>query len=256
MRKPFVAGNWKMHKTLGESLELASRMLPELEAIFGVDSVICPPFTSLSAVSELLKESVVSIGAQNVHWEPSGPYTGEISPPMLVDLCEYVIIGHSERRAYFYEIDETVNKKVKAVLANDMVPIVCIGETLDENDAGLTAEVVSRQLDRGLDGLGKNIFDADEEPLIVAYEPVWAIGTGRAATVEVASNVISDVIRPVIASKFSLKAAERIRILYGGSVKANNAAEFFGNDEIDGGLIGGASLKSEEFVNIVRAAQV
>ena len=250
MRKPFVAGNWKMNKTAAEARELVSAMLPELQSVTSVDRVICPTATAVMAVSEILSGTGVGIGTQNMHWEESGAYTGELSPAMVKEFCEYVILGHSERRAYFCETDETVNKKVKAALAHGLIPIVCVGETLEENEAGKTDEVVIREIKEGLKGLSK----ADAAKIIVAYEPIWAIGTGKAATGELANDVIGRTIRTPLKEMFGEDVAEQIRILYGGSVKGSNAAEFFTQPEIDGALVGGASLKADDFPKIAKAA--
>ena len=250
MRKPFVAGNWKMNKTAAEARELVSAMLPELQSVTSVDRVICPTATAVMAVSEILSGTGVGIGTQNMHWEESGAYTGELSPAMVKEFCEYVILGHSERRAYFCETDETVNKKVKAALAHGLIPIVCVGETLEENEAGKTDEVVIREIKEGLKGLSK----ADAAKIIVAYEPIWAIGTGKAATGELANDVIGRTIRTPLKEMFGEDVAEQIRILYGGSVKGSNAAEFFSQPEIDGALVGGASLKADDFPKIAKAA--
>lgn len=258
MRRPFIAGNWKMFKTVAETRHLVSELVPGLQAISGVEKAICPPYTALLAASALLEGTDIRLGAQNLHWESNGAYTGEISPLMLAELCQYVIIGHSERRTYFHETDETVNMKTRAALKHGLRPIVCVGETLSENEAGRTAEIVSRQLKDGLHGLdltGEGAFNGESEPpLVIAYEPVWAIGTGRAATAEGANSVIAEVIRPAIADKFGEQVAEAVRVLYGGSVKGENAAEFFTVPDIDGALVGGASLKAIEFIRIVQAA--
>ena len=251
MRKPFVAGNWKMYNTVAEARHLVSELVPGLQVFDGVEKVLCPPFTSLLAVRALLEGTSIGLGAQNMHWEPSGAFTGEVSPPMAAELCQYVIIGHSERRAFFGETDETVNRKVQAALAHGLAPIVCVGETLEENEAGRTAEGVSRQLSEGLARLG---LSEGSSPIIVAYEPVWAIGTGRAATAEGANAVVFEVIRPALAELFSDPIAQSTRVLYGGSVKGSNAAEFFSQPEIDGALVGGASLKAADFIPIVQAA--
>jgi triosephosphate isomerase len=260
MRKPFVAGNWKMYKTVAEARHLVSELVPGLQAVAGVEKVLCPAFSALLAVRALLEGMDIGLGAQNMHWEVSGAYTGEVSPSMVAELCQYVIIGHSERRAYFGETDETVNRKVQAALAHGLTPIVCVGETLEENEAGRTAEVVSRQIREGLARLGLSEVGPAESsldaasPIVVAYEPVWAIGTGRAATAEGANAVVADVIRPALAELFNSALAQGTRVLYGGSVKASNAAEFFAMAEIDGALVGGASLKAAEFIPIVQAA--
>ncbi len=250
MRKPFVAGNWKMNKSVKEALTLVEELLPGLQAVPEVEKVLCPPYISLFAVSTLISNSDVGLGAQNLFWEASGAYTGEISPAMVKELCQYVIIGHSERREYFGETDQTVNKKVKAALAIGLTPIVCVGETLDQNRAGQTAGVVIRQVREGLLGV-----DAAQVPgIVIAYEPVWAIGSGLASSGEGANEVVADMIRPTLASLFGDAAAQAVRVLYGGSVKGDNAAEFFQQPDIDGALVGGASLKAADFVQIVKAA--
>jgi triosephosphate isomerase len=222
-----------------------------------VEKVICPPFTALLAVAALLEGTDIGLGAQNMYWETSGAFTGEVSPQMIAELARYVIIGHSERRANFGETDAIVNRKVSAALEHGLIPIVCVGETLEENEAGLTVELVSRQVRLGLAGLGNLERMGDFSIgnwLIIAYEPVWAIGTGKAASGEGANQVIGDVIRPALAELFGEEEAQMVRVLYGGSVKSSNAAEFFTQPEIDGALVGGASLKASEFTQIVQAA--
>lgn len=250
MRTPLVAANWKMNKTVEEARSLVYAMSARLREIKGVEQVLCPPFTSLLAVHALLEGSGLGLGAQNMYWEEKGAYTGEISPVMVKELCQYVIIGHSERRTYFGESDASVNKKVKAALANGLVPVVCIGETLAENEAGKTSEVLIRQT---MDGL-KDIPTEQAGAIVIAYEPVWAIGTGRASSGIQANAVVADVIRPALIALFGTEIAQATRVLYGGSVTAANAAEFFGQPEIDGALVGGASLKPAEFIKIVEAA--
>ncbi len=250
MRTPFVAGNWKMNKTVAEARDLVSKMAPKLREIQGVEKVLCPPFTSLVAVSSLLVGSGIGLGSQNLHWEEKGAFTGEVAPNMIKEFCGYVIIGHSERRTYFGETDATVNKRVRAAQANDLIPIVCVGETLDQYEAKQTADVVARQIRDGLSGTASDLASK----LVIAYEPVWAIGTGRASTRENAEAVIRDVIRPALAELFGKDAAQTIRVLYGGSVTAANAAEYFASPEIDGALVGGASLKVDEFLAITQAA--
>jgi len=250
MRKPFVAGNWKMNKLAGQAKILVEEMLPGLQSVHAVESVLCPPFLSLMLVSELVANTGIGVGAQNLFWETSGAYTGEVSPEMVREFCDYVILGHSERRAYFGETDQTLNKRVLAALKVGLTPIVCVGETLSENEAGLTADVIHRQVVEGL----ANLTAEQGEKLVVAYEPVWAIGTGRAASGPVANAVLADIIRPTLADLFGDEIAQGIRILYGGSVTSANAAEFFGQPEIDGALVGGASLKPVDFVAIVQAA--
>jgi triosephosphate isomerase len=250
MRCPLVAGNWKMNKTVAEARVLVSGLLPGLTSIQEVELVLCPPFTAILPLAALLEGTSIAVGAQNMHWEDSGAYTGEIAPSMLVEFCKYVIIGHSERRAYFGETDETVNKKIKAACNAGLVPILCVGETLSENESGITAEVVSRQVKKALEG----IRGQDIASLVIAYEPVWAIGTGRAATAEGANAVIADMIRGALTKLYDVELAQQVRVLYGGSVKSNNAAEFFQQADIDGALVGGASLNAAEFISIARAA--
>jgi triosephosphate isomerase len=244
MRIPFIAGNWKMNTTATEAEQLVLEMLEKLDRIEGAEKVLCPPFVSLVAISMMLQGSSIKLGAQNMYFETEGAYTGEISPLMLSELCEFVILGHSERRWYFGETDEIVNKKVKAALANKLKPVLCVGERLAENEAGKTEEVINRQMTAALNGI---------EPisnLVIAYEPVWAIGTGKAASGEQAAATIQ-FIRDVLAKLWNKSIAQDLRILYGGSVTSANIAEFIYHPEIDGALVGGASLKAEEFVSIV-----
>ncbi len=250
MRKPFVAGNWKMNKTVEQARELVSELVPGLQGIPQVDRVICPPFLSLLPIGAMLQGTDIGLGAQNLHWEASGAFTGEVSPAMVKEFCQYVIIGHSERRTYFGETDESVNKKVKAALNVSLIPIVCIGETLAEFEGGKTGEILSRQVLEGLKGLTPD----QGTQLVIAYEPVWAIGTGKAATGNGANDVVGKMIRPAMDKLFGSEVTQGIRVLYGGSVTGENAAEFFGQPEIDGALVGGASLKVPNFLEIVRAA--
>jgi triosephosphate isomerase len=250
MRTPLVAGNWKMNKTIAETRELLSAMKNGLNDINGVEKVVCPPFISLAAAAEMLAGTQIGLGAQNLYWEEKGAYTGEVSPAMVKGLCGYVILGHSERRAYFGETDETVNKKLLAAQKHDLIPIVCVGETLEQYEANQTKDVVAAQTRLGLTGV-----PADFAPrIVVAYEPVWAIGTGKASTGEAANAVVSGVIRPVIAELYGETAAQAVRVLYGGSVTGANAAEFFSQPDIDGALVGGASLKADDFIAITKAA--
>ena len=249
MRKPFVAGNWKMNKTVEQARSLVAELLPGMQAVSNVEQVICPPFPALTALANMLSGTEIGLGAQNLHWEAQGAFTGEVSPAMVKEFCQYVIIGHSERRSYFGETDATVNKKVKAALGVGLVPIVCVGETLAENEAGKTSEVVMRQIIQGLDGIPAG----QAEKIVIAYEPVWAIGTGRAATASGANAVIAETIRIPMTALFGAQLAQATRVLYGGSVTAANAREFFGQPDIDGALVGGASLKPE-FIKIVEAA--
>ena len=250
MRKPLVGGNWKMNKSVAQATLLIADMMPGLEAVRTVDRVLCPPFPALMVVSGILAGSDVGLGAQNLHWEESGAFTGEVSPLMVKEFCEYVIIGHSERRGYFGETDETVNLKVKSAIAHDLLPIVCVGETLDEYEEGNTGAIVADQVQKDFEGIDQTAA----EKLIIAYEPIWAIGTGKAASPDQANDVIKDVVRGSLSSIFGADTADKIRILYGGSVKSQNAGDFFSQSDIDGGLIGGASLKPEEFVKIVESA--
>ncbi len=250
MRTPFVAGNWKMNMTVAEATPLVADMLPGLQAVHSVERVICPPYTSLMPLSALLNGTEIGLGAQNLYWKASGAYTAEISPAMVKELCQYVIIGHSERRAYFGETDETVNLKLKAALEVGLIPIVAIGETLEENEAGRTAEVLIRQVREGLQGL--NTVQAAQ--IVLAYEPIWAIGTGKAAYPDDANKVVKDMIRPTVMELFGSDVSQGMRVLYGGSVKPDNAADFFKMPDIDGGLVGGASLKASDFVKITEAA--
>ncbi len=249
-RIPLVAGNWKMNKTIAEARDLVFKMLSGLRAVEGVEKVLCPPAISLMAVRALLEGTQIGLGAQNMYWEEKGAYTGELSPLMVKEICSHVILGHSERRAYFGETDESVNRKLKAAMAHDLTPIVCVGETLQEYEAGRTREVVARQIQRGLEG----IAPAAAAGIVVAYEPVWAIGTGRASSGGNANEVVEGVIRPALLLLFGVQTSEAIRVLYGGSVTAANAQEFFSQPGIDGALVGGASLKVEEFTAITGAA--
>ncbi len=250
MRTPLVAANWKMNKTVEEARSLVYSMSARLREIKGVEKVLCPPFPALLAVHALLEGSDLGLGAQNMYWEEKGAFTGEVSPLMVKELCGYVILGHSERRLYFGETDETVNRKLRAAQKFDLTPIFCVGETLEQYESKQTAEVVSRQIKLGLADL-----PADFAPrIVVAYEPVWAIGTGRASSADNANNVVGQVIRPALSTAFGSDHAQAMRVLYGGSVTGANAAEFFGRPEIDGALVGGASLKADDFVAITQAA--
>jgi len=244
MRTPFIAGNWKMNTTLNEAASLAREMRARLDAVPSVDKAVCPPFVSLAAVREALQGSTVKVGAQNMYFEEKGAYTGEISPAMLHGICEFVIIGHSERRGYFHETNELVNKKVKAALKTGLKPIVCVGERLEENENGKTEQVVTEQVLRGLDGV------APTDAVVIAYEPIWAIGTGRAATCGQAQETIS-LIRGKAAQALGKEVGRQIRILYGGSVTPANISEMMAKPDIDGALVGGASLKAADFISIV-----
>jgi len=245
MRVPLIAGNWKMNTTVGEAIKLVKEMLPRLDEIDGVEKVLCPPFVSLAALKELIKGSSIKLGAQNLYFEEKGAYTGEISPLMLANLCEFVIIGHSERRQYFGESGELIGKKVLAALKVGLKPILCIGEKLEENEAGRTEEVVTEQLRSSLAEVKKL------DGLTIAYEPVWAIGTGKAATGGQANETIS-LIRHFISQLYNRSVAQSLRILYGGSVTADNTNEFIKQPGIDGALVGGASLDAKQFLSIVK----
>jgi triosephosphate isomerase len=250
-----------MNTTVTEAEKLVLEMLDKLDRIEGVEKVLCPPFVSLVAISMMLQGSSIKLGAQNMYFETKGAYTGEISPLMLGELCEFVILGHSERRWYFGETDEIVNKKVKAALTNKLKPILCVGERLEENEVGKTEEVVNRQVTAALNGIEPLVLirssesrqSRDEEVvknLVIAYEPVWAIGTGKAASGKQAAATIQ-FIRDVLAKLWNKSIAQDLRIIYGGRVTSANIAEFISYSEIDGALVGGASLKAEEFVAIV-----
>ena len=244
MRIPLIAGNWKMNTTVAEAEKLASSLRDSLDKIDGIEKVLCPPIISLTISSKVLQGSSVKLGAQNMYFEARGAYTGEISPLMLKGLVEFVILGHSERRSYFAETDELVNKKVQAALDFKLKPILCVGERLEENEAGKTEQVIIRQLVGSLANIESSI------DLVIAYEPIWAIGTGKAADGITAATTIK-FIRDTLANLWNSDIAQEVRLLYGGSVTSNNIAEFVSQPEIDGALVGGASLKADEFSNIV-----
>ncbi len=248
MRKPLIAGNWKMYKTSDQAVKLASGIKGSLKSFETADVVLCPAFTVLNAVYNVISDSSLQLGAQDLFWEKEGAFTGEVSPIMLKDCgCEYVIIGHSERRKYFHETDETINKKIKAALDVGLKPIVCVGETLEEREAGKTIEVIKHQLTGCFAGF--NIEDMLN--VTIAYEPVWAIGTGKNATALQAEEA-HRFIRTFIVEKFSQGVANTIRILYGGSVKPANIKELLNEKDVDGALVGGASLEVSSFVDIVK----
>lgn len=250
MRKKIIAGNWKMNKTVSEGEALATAIKRDLAAETKVDVVLCAPFTAISAISQTVSGSQIAVGAQNMHWEAEGAYTGEISAAMLRDLyCRYVILGHSERRQYFGESDESVNKKTHAALAAGLKPIVCVGETLEEREAGEIESVITTQINGGLAGLSS----AQLKNTIIAYEPVWAIGTGKTASPEQAQEVHA-LIRSLLVKLSDQATADAVRIQYGGSMKPGNAAELLSKPDIDGGLIGGAALDAASFIEIVKAA--
>jgi triosephosphate isomerase len=250
MRKPFIAGNWKMNKTVSEGTELALGLRNSLADVESIELAVCPTATVLSAVYQVLLKSNIGVGAQNMHWESSGAYTGEISAAMVKEVAQYVIIGHSERRQYFGETDETVNRKLKAALANGITPIVCIGESLEQNKAGETVSFVGSQISGAFVGISAE----QAETVVLAYEPIWAIGTGLTATPEAANDIIKTAIRDVLEELYDEATSQKIRIQYGGSVKPNNMASFIVMPEIDGALVGGASLKVDSFTDIVRNA--
>ncbi len=246
-RKVIIAGNWKMNKTVEESVSLAKDVVTAVGSVEDVTVAVCPPFTSLYAVSEVLKGSNVKLGAQDVHWEEAGAFTGKISVSMLKSCgVEVVVLGHSEQREYFGETNETVNKKVKAVLAGDLTPIVCVGETLEERESGEMETVVKSHVEGAYDGISKD----DALKTVIAYEPVWAIGTGKTATPEQADEVHA-FIRKVLVELYDVEVAESLQIQYGGSMKPGNAKELLGKENVDGGLIGGAALDAELFKGIV-----
>jgi len=248
MRRPLIAGNWKMNNNSAESVELVSQLREMVSEAENVEVVIAPPYTALSSVAVALKGSNIFLSAQNTFWEESGAFTGEISPSMLKDIgCQYTIIGHSERRQYFGETNEMVNKRLKAALKASLTPIVCIGETLEEREAGKTLAVIEQQVREGLNGLSSEEMDK----VVIAYEPVWAIGTGKTATPDQAQEV-HHFIRKQIAQIFGERIAENIRILYGGSVKPDNIDQLMAQKDIDGALVGGASLKADSFARIVK----
>ena len=250
-RRPIVAGNWKMNTTLAEAVALTTELTDVLAGLRGVETVLCPPSISLAAVRDALAGSPMGLGAQNCHFEPKGAFTGEVSPAMLADLgCSHVILGHSERRAYFGETDELVAKKLRAAQAHGLIPIVCVGENLEQREGGKTNDVIGQQVRGALEQLSEDELSR----LVVAYEPVWAIGTGRAASAAQANETIGFIRRQVI-ELAGWDAAGALRIQYGGSVTPATAAELFAQPEIDGALVGGASLKAADFSAICRAAQ-
>lgn len=249
-RKKLIAGNWKMNKTSADGVALVRDIVAAVGKQSDVEVVVCPPFTALESAGKVLEGSDVKLGAQNMHAEANGAFTGEISAPMLRAIfTTHVILGHSERRTLFGETDEVVNKKVLAALKNQLRPIFCVGETLAERDSGSTLKVVQTQIERGLEGVSKELAPS----VVVAYEPVWAIGTGKVATTEQAQEVHA-FIRGLLAKLFTEPVAQKVRILYGGSMKPANAPELLAQKDIDGGLIGGASLEARSFVELVNAA--
>ncbi|MEZ4590300.1 MAG: triose-phosphate isomerase [Chloroflexota bacterium] len=249
MRTPIIAGNWKMNKTAAEAVAFVREIRNGLSQIKGVDKVVCPPFIALPGVAEALQATDIGVGAQNMHFAESGAYTGECAPNMLTPFCSYVIIGHSERREYFNETDEGVNKKAKAALAHGLTPIICVGETLAQNEAGETQAFVSGQVRAALAGLTAEQVAS----LVIAYEPIWAIGTGKSASAAQAGSIIGLSVRGPIAEMFGEETAQKVRIQYGGSANENNIADYMAHPDIDGALVGGASLKAS-FVELVKNA--
>ena len=249
MRKPIIAGNWKMNKTAAEAVAFVREIRRELNQITASDSVVCPPYIALPGVHEALQATRIGVGAQNMHFAEKGAYTGELSASMIKPYCQYVILGHSERREYFAETDDYVNKKVKVALEADLTPIICVGETLEQNQAGQTDSFVSGQVRAALAGLS----DEDVNRCIIAYEPIWAIGTGLSASVEDAGRFIGLTVRGAVASAFSEEVAQALRVQYGGSANPANIGDYMGHPDIDGALVGGASLK-KDFIEMVRIA--
>ncbi len=248
-RTPVIAGNWKMNMTVSEAMELIKGIHYGLPWPGEVDVIVAPPFTALHAAARFLKDSYIAVAAQDLFWEDSGAFTGQISGAFIKEAgADYVIIGHSERRQYFAETDETVSRKTRAALKHDLIPIVCIGETLEEREAGREADVIAGQITGGLSGLSAE----EAGNIIIAYEPVWAIGTGKTATPEQAEQVHAS-IRGIISSEFGSNQADSMRILYGGSMKPQNAGALLSMENIDGGLIGGASLEPSDFIGIIKA---
>ena len=249
-RRAIIAGNWKMNYDLAQSEALAVALRERLAHVRGVDVVLCPPFIALASVAERLRGSHLALGAQNMHWADKGAYTGEVSPHMLKGLARYVILGHSERRAYFCETDESVHQKVHAAFTHGLQPIVCVGENEQQYEAGETSAAVGAQVRAALQGVSA----ADARNMVLAYEPVWAIGSGKAASAAGANAVIGLTIRGVLSEQFGEAVAQSVRVQYGGSVGASNIEEFMQQPDIDGALVGGASLKADDFVRIVEAA--
>jgi triosephosphate isomerase (TIM) len=249
MRTPIIAGNWKMYKTPEQAVSFVEEIREALEQIGGVDAVVCPPAIAIPAVAAALEGSRIGIGAQNMHAEEEGAYTGELSPSMITPFCQYVILGHSERRAYYCETDDGVNKKARSALDHGLTPIICVGESLEQNEAGETQSFVSSQVRAALEGLSA----AEVARCVIAYEPIWAIGTGKAASAEQAGQIIEESVRNTIAGLYDAETAETVRIQYGGSTNPDNIGSFMAHPQIDGALVGGASLKPS-FADMVRIA--
>lgn len=250
MRTPILAGNWKMHKTIAESLDFVMAVKKPLASVSGVEKVICAPFIGLAALAGAVKDTTIRLGAQNMHWEDRGAFTGEISPVMLKEVCDHVIVGHSERRQLFAETDQMVNRKIRSALAHSLTPIVCVGESRAQHQAGETETFVSGQVRAALEGISGD----QARGVVISYEPIWAIGTGLAASAGEANRIIREVVRSTINSLYGETTAQTVRILYGGSINISNIDELMRQPEIDGGLVGGASLKPEEYVTLVEVS--
>ena len=246
MPVPVVVGNWKMNTSIDEAVQLTQEMNEALDAVAGVEKVLCPPFVSLEAVSKVIRHTSIKLGAQNIYYEQKGAFTGEISPTMLGGLCQYVILGHSERRQHLGETDQLINLKVKAALEEGLRPVLCVGETLEQRDRGGASEIVAGQVKACLNSLHKI------SGLMVAYEPVWAIGTGVAATPETATEMMGGVILPTLRELYGDEVASEVPLLYGGSVTPDNLEAFVREEHVHGALVGGASLRSDQFVEIAR----
>lgn len=250
MRTPIIAGNWKMYKTPAEAVAFVKELAPRLASFDGAERVVCPPYVAIPGVADALRGTPVKVGAQNVHWEKQGAFTGQVSAPMLQGLVEYVIVGHSEVRQYLGETDEMINSKAKALLAHGLKPIIAVGESLSQNEAGETEAFVGAQVRAAFAGIPTEAL----ANIVVAYEPIWAIGTGKSASPEQANTIIKRAIRDVLADLYGQDAAQAMRIQYGGSVKPDNMLAFMSQPDIDGGLVGGAALKVDDFAKLVELA--
>lgn len=249
-RTPIIAGNWKMHMSLEESMRFVAELVPQILKYETVERVVCPTFISLMAVADRLQDTPILVGAQNMHWEDKGAFTSQVSPTMLKNIIEYVILGHSECRQYLHETDADINKKVKAALAHGIKPILAVGESDAQNQAGETHTFVSSQIRAGLEGVGAEQMDN----VVIAYEPIWAIGTGRNASGEMANDIVKNTVRATLIELYGEEVGQSVRIQYGGSVKPGNMAEYMAYPDIDGALVGGASLKVEDFAALIDAA--
>lgn len=251
MRTPILAGNWKMHMTVAESVAFVNELAPKIAEFDAVERVVCPTFVALAAVADALKDTPIKVGAQNIHWEDNGAFTSQIAPNMLAELVDYAIIGHSEVRAYLGDTDEMVNKKAVAALSHGINPIIAIGESLAQREAGEAEPICDNQTRAALAGIsGEDVANK----IVIAYEPIWAIGTGKTATAQQANDIIGGVVRKTIESLYGGQVADAVRIQYGGSMKPGNIAELMAQPDIDGGLVGGASLKVDDFTELVRIA--